>query len=186
MKNNEYILFLDMDGVLVDYDGGFSNLTGGIKSGEIYKKYGPDKVRDISLATGMKFWFNLGWERGGQELWNAASSLFNDIRILSSAGDCSPDRFKMVEAGKRLWIKNNIPTMPQSKVYIVNGKRFKKNYATKNSILVDDMPITIKEWNQAGGFGILHNSHYYRTTIEELEDISRPMNLAEIVKRIKR
>ena len=98
MKNNEYILFLDMDGVLVDYDGGFSNLTGGIKSGEIYKKYGPDKVRDISLATGMKFWFNLGWERGGQELWNAASSLFNDIRILSSAGDCSPDRFKMVEA----------------------------------------------------------------------------------------
>jgi hypothetical protein len=76
-----------------------------------------------------------------------------------------------------------MPEMDPSKVFIVFGKHLKIGYARKNSILVDDVWVTIHNWNKAGGFGIHHNYNNYKKTIEDLEDISRPINLSEIAKR---
>ena len=42
----------------------------------------------------------------------------------------------------------------------------KKNYAKKDSILIDDRISNINDWNAAGGIGILHTST--ATTLDKL------------------
>ena len=184
MKNSEYILYLDMDGVLVDFNSGYRKLFGkGIR--ETQDPNGERAAREKYLAAGSTFWADLDWIRGGQELWDASKRLFERVCILSSAGTTDPIRGQIVEVGKRLWLKKNMPDMDQSKVFIVLGKYEKKKYASKDGILVDDVRVTIDDWNKAGGYGILHSSTYYKSTIETLKDVSRPLTLMEIVKRIK-
>lgn len=186
MKNRDYSLFLDMDGVLVDFDGGFIKLSNGMKPRDMANNYGEKILRDKFISAGIEFWANLNWINGGKELWNASKELFERVYILSSSGTVDSERGKVVREGKILWLKKNMPDMPEQNIFVVNGKHMKKTKASKDGILVDDVSITIKEWNAAGGYGILHNSKYYKTTIETLEDISRPLNLSEILKRRKR
>lgn len=172
-----------MDGVLVNFEGGYQKKIGKTLK-EVVESEGESAARDNYTKAGVQFWANLEWIEGGKELWDASSTLFQRVCILSSAGTTDPEKGKMVAEGKRLWLRKNIPDIDYSKVFIVNGKHMKKHHADKNAILVDDVAVTIKEWNQAGGFGILHNSKNYKKTIEDLTDISRPMNLSEIAKRL--
>lgn len=174
-----------MDGVLVDFEGGFKSLSNGMKSGEMANKYGEKVVQSQFLSAGIEFWANLNWINGGKELWNASKELFEKVYILSSSGTTDPMKGKTVREGKILWLQKNIPDMPEQNIFVVNGKHMKKTKASRDGILVDDVAITIKEWNAAGGYGILHNNKYYKSTIETLEDISRPLNLSEIMKRRK-
>ena len=171
MKNNEYILYLDMDGVTVDWVSGYKKLLLNRKKG----------MPDESIVD---FWANLDWIRGGKELLKAANELFENVCILSSAGSGDEERSKINEVGKRVWIDKNIPEMSQDKVFIVYGKVNKQKFANKMSILVDDVLVSIVQWKRNGGYGIHHNDLHYNKTIEELEDIARPMNIGEIAKRL--
>lgn len=183
-KNTDTILYLDMDGVLVDFDGGFSKIAQGLAIKEYSKAFGEAKARNTFLDAGIHFWENLEWIHGGKELWNTASRLFHRVYILSSAGTTHPQKAEMVEAGKREWLKKHIPSIPHDHIFVVRGRHLKQQFSTPNSILVDDMNDTIQSWNLKGGFGILHNSNNYKKTINELHDISAPIKLQEIVKRI--
>lgn len=177
MKSTEYKLFLDMDGVLVDYASGYrKNFVGSPNSTK----------EEFYYQSKVAFWAKMDWIVGGKELYQAAKDLFEGVYILSSSGTQDPLKGKIADEGKRLWIKKNMPDMSMDRVFIVPGKERKPDYASKTSILVDDMPITIKLWNAAGGYGILHKANHYKNTIEELEDISRPIKLSELVKRFRR
>ena len=182
--NTEYKLYLDMDGVLVDFEGGFINLTN-MTSKELADKQGKKDVVDTYISAGIKFWSNLKWIHGGKEVWDTAQKLFKNVFILSSTGTSDTERGNVVATGKRIWLKNNIPSMEEQNIFIVNGRRLKPQYASKDSILVDDMSDTIHQWNVKGGYGILHSSHNYEQTIEELEYISQPVKLKELIKRSK-
>ncbi len=183
MKNKDYILYLDMDGVLVDFDGGYKKLSKGKTIKETTEDEGEKSAREKYLAAGVDWWANLDWIQGGKEVWNASEKLFERVCILSSAGTSDPIRGKMVTEGKMLWLSKNIPSMKHSNVFIVFGKHLKPNYATKNSILVDDVWVTIDRWNKQGGFGILHDSRKYKNTINDLYDIAAPISLSEMIKR---
>jgi hypothetical protein len=128
----------------------------------------------------------LDWIHGGKELWDASSRLFERVCILSSAGTTDEEKAAVVASGKRVWLKKNIPSISDNRIFIVPGKHRKQEYASKDSILVDDVAVTINQWNSKGGYGILHNSNSYKKTIEDLEDIARPIKLSEIVKRFKK
>jgi len=183
--NREYVLFLDMDGVLVDFDSGFIKLSRGLHIKDLAVKYGEKVARNKFLEAGESFWEDMEWLSGGKELWEASKRLFERVCILSSMGTSDVEKGKVVKEGKLKWLRKNMPDMNESNVFIVPGKHVKKTYASKESILVDDMPITILEWNKAGGFGILHDSTHYKKTIEDLEDIAGPIKLSEIAKRIR-
>lgn len=182
MKNSEYKLYFDLDGVLVDFDNGYKK-SSGYNYNDLYNKYGHRNADVLYYKWVIDFWADLDWIHGGQELWNTAKNLYENIYILSSAGLVSPIKFKLAEMGKKKWVRKNMPEMPQENVFIVNGKRFKQTYADKRSILVDDMPITIQQWNMKGGYGILHKSSHYKNTIEDLEDISKPVKIGELARR---
>jgi 5'(3')-deoxyribonucleotidase len=183
MKNKDYQLYIDLDGVLVDFNGGY--VDNYKKSKGTLTNYDEKEARKAYSSTGSEFWVDLKWIHGGKELWKSATSLFERVYILSSAGSGDPTRGKEIVKGKRLWINKNIPELDQEKVFIVMGKDLKPQFANKASILIDDMPITIQRWNKEGGFGILHNSNHYKRTIEDLEDIAGPIKLSELVKRFR-
>ena len=84
------------------------------------------------------------------------------VVILSSTG--RPDSHEKIMKQKQIWLqKNGIPFQG----LFVPGKHLKKNYATRDSILIDDTPINIDEWRAAGGIGILHKN--WEDTIKMLE-----------------
>jgi len=186
MKNSEYILYLDMDGVLVDYDGGWWAIAQqlGVKPvGNEFSK--EDRIRVHKQTVNPSFWANLGWEKGGEELWKAATDLFENIHILSStATKKDVERGKIVQEGKMTWLAENLPHLDMGNVHIVAEGVEKANFANHLSILVDDRKSTIQAFTNAGGFGILHYANMYRKTIRELQEIAEPISLGEIVKRL--
>lgn len=185
MKNKDYILYLDLDGVLVDFDGGYRKLSQGRSIQETAAADGEDSAREKYLKAKADWWANLDWIHGGRELFNASDKMFEHVCILSSAGTGDPEKGKAVVEGKIRWLAKNIPSMDASRTFIVFGKHLKQERSAKNAILVDDVAITIEQWNARGGFGILHKSNDYKKTIEELYDIASPISLAEMVKRFK-
>lgn len=182
-KNEDMTVYLDMDGVLVNFNGGFKRLSSGLDLKGYAAAFGEPATRQRYLKAGEDFWAGLEWITGGEEVWNAASNLFERVCILSSAGTTDQEMGAVVEAGKRKWLHNHIPSLPPNRIFIVMGKHRKQEYATRDSILVDDASETIKQWNARGGYGILHNANNYKKSIEELEDLARPIKLSEIVKR---
>ncbi len=129
------------------------------------------------------FFANLDWTSNGKFLWKAVSKMFNDIRLLSTSHSDGEEHRETV-AGKKLWAKMNLKTIPDNHVYVVERRRQKALYASETSILVDDLGDTIHEWELSGGIGILHNNDYVERTLAELDRIINPVRLGEIAKRL--
>ena len=164
----DYILHLDMDGVLADFDTAFESISGGVSSEE-YKKQG-NSVSKLFLSQGSSFWENLNWEPGGQELLNFSLSHFKVVRILSSAGTGKDwVKYKEVQAGKTVWLNTHAPQIEKRNVIIVGFANLKARHAGPDRILVDDHTVNINSWTKAGGIGFLHNSKDWKRTISDLQ-----------------
>lgn len=185
MRSKQHILYLDMDGVLVNFDKGYYQLTG--TSAEIAYKKDKTAASNAFLEAGPNFWLGLEWTPGGPEVWAEANNMFDNVYILSSMGTSDLNRGKAVEAGKKDWIKKFIPGFPLEKVLVVAGRHLKQGYARPNSILVDDMEETIQQWNAKGGIGIHHDDKRYRDTVYSLRDIANPsghIRLSQLAKQV--
>lgn len=140
--------YLDMDGVLADFESRFAERYGEdalkLREKKMRTEFWPDFIKNKQFET-------LDWFPGGQELLAFVKSFNTNIEILSSSGG---EKFhEEVKAQKIVWLKNhNI----DFKVNIVPGRKRKKEYANDHSILIDDTPDVIEDFNQAGGIGILH------------------------------
>jgi len=168
MKNSEYILYLDMDEVLSDFNGEYE---------EYY-----DALANQTLSI-TDFFANLDWTHNGKYLWKAVSKMFSDIRLLSTTNSDGEQHAESV-AGKKLWAKKNLRTIPEDHVYVVEQRCYKALYASESSILVDDLSDTIREWESRGGIGVLHNDSYVERTLAELDRIINPIKLGKISKRL--
>ena len=173
LKNNDQILYLDMDGVIVDFDKAYSKLAGGKSLQANSLAIGEKPARDKFLKAGTKFWSEMEWIQGGKELISTAEKHFSNVWILSSAGTINSKLAETVIQGKLEWLAKHIPSIPMSKVIVVLGRHRKKDYAVKNAILVDDMRDTIESWNVKGGNGILHDYRFYKNSIDALECLSQ-------------
>ena len=65
--NLKYKIFCDMDGVLVDFEKGYLELTGKDISGEWHTT---TEFWDPINKEGSKFWDNLEWMKDGKKLWS--------------------------------------------------------------------------------------------------------------------
>lgn len=177
----EYILYLDMDGVLADFDSAFEKISGGL-SADQYKAQGNSPSK-LFLSQGPSFWRDLTWIQGGHELLNFSLANFKVVRILSSAGTGKDwKKYKEVQSGKMEWLATHIPQIPRRNIIIVPFHSLKARHAGPDRILVDDHTVNINGWVKAGGIGILHNSKNWQATIDELQQYaSGPLKLKEIV-----
>ena len=140
-------IYCDMDGVLVDLLGsikrhlGTTKLNQGVIDDFFYSEAG----------TGTEFWAGCGWESGGKQLWKYINSY--EPQILSACPSvCNKD--KKVIKGKQLWCQKNLK-INNDQINIVQ-RREKKNFAGEGIILIDDHKKNIREWEGAGGTGVLH------------------------------
>ena len=151
-----YTIFCDMDGVIVDFERGYKELTGH------YTKNHPDNANfwEPIDKEGPSYWANLPWMPDGQELWRYIKKY--KPYILSS-----PSRSQTSRVGKDAWLKMHLQNS-YKKAYFY-PRHQKQLFAGPNKILIDDLPNTIQEWNDGGGVGILHTSA--ANTIKELKKL---------------
>ena len=158
LNKKEITIFCDMDGVLTDFLGGIARHLGkkSFEQGDI------DKVLLTDAGTSKGWWVALDPLPDQKTLWKYISQY--NIQILSACPSiCRND--KAVMAGKKAWIKKHCKPSP-SKVNIVQ-RRDKKNFADSNHILIDDHERNTKDFEFAGGHGIVHTSAI--NTIKQLK-----------------
>ena len=139
-----------------------------VDSSHIKKIKGPiNKVtRPYMYATfgdNEKFWSNLPWMPGGEELWAYISQFEADI-LTSPMGPGS-------ETGKQIWIDNNLNPAPKE-VFMSHDKYEWATSDENPNILIDDFTSNTIPWEDAGGIAILHTKEGgVSATIEKLKEI---------------
>lgn len=153
-ENEEYEIYLDMDGTITDFVRSYEALTD--KDFSAAEKEEPEVFWEPINKVGTEFWSEMPWMADGKVLWEFIKD-YNPT-ILSSPGknNTSPK-------GKKIWIKRELGEVP----FIF--EKDKQKYAKKNAILIDDTDEKIDNWREAGGIGILHTSAL--ETIEQLKHI---------------
>ena len=159
-----YKIYVDMDGVVADFDKRFRDLSG-MNPNDYEAKNGKNAFWDfIDVKHKLAFWVGIPPMQDAQRLIDYVSK--HDYEMLTA-----PSIKKESLMGKGLWIRNwakkgLFPSKPK-----VNYKpaKNKHHFAAPNHILIDDKQSTIDSWNAAGGIGILHTSA--GNTINQLKKI---------------
>jgi beta-phosphoglucomutase-like phosphatase (HAD superfamily) len=144
-------IFLDMDGVIADFNKKYKEMFGIEPSvAEKHKKFEPFFNEFIDKQA----FANLELMPDAINLINYLRNTGIPIEILSSTA--SERRDAQIRPQKMKWLKDHHIEFP---VILVPGARLKQQYATPNSILIDDTPRNIDEWRSAGGIGILYTDY---------------------------
>jgi len=137
-RRGGYRLFVDMDGVLTDWEGQYQKFSG--------KPFVSNETAEWRVVNKLEFWSTMSWLKGGKELWGTLKPL-NPILLTS------PSHFKGAREGKQIWVEDNIPG---TKIIMDSNKG---KYATSKSILVDDMEKNIEAWKLEGGIAIRYEGN---------------------------
>jgi hypothetical protein len=152
-------LYLDMDGVVANFD-------------KAYREYDPlkeDRKKFKSAVMTGKIFEDLEPMPNANVLLSHVSNL-RDVKIemLTSMGTYDVSQGAEAKRQKLFWLrKHNI----KYKANFVRSKQEKANYATQESILIDDSVGCVEPFTRAGGHGILHNDSIIRHTLMTLDTI---------------
>ena len=155
-EGSKYKIYVDMDGVLVDFDGGYEKLTG--MTTRAADEKGPEFFWKPISKAGAKWWITLNWMPDGKQLWDYVKKY--NPELLSA-----PSREEASKMGKRIWVKRELPGVK----LILRSADKKQEFASPNSILIDDREKNIEQWKSAGGVGILHTDA--ASTIKKLKEL---------------
>lgn len=150
------MIFCDMDGVLVDFDGAFER-----NHGVLPYKLPRQELWQIVLDT-TDYWVNLPKLGDADKLISYLNQYcFQILTGLPLYG------FDKAEKEKRQWLKKHYG--------IENGiicclSKDKQIYGKKGDILIDDRAPNIERWVEMGGIGILHTSA--EETIKKLKELN--------------
>jgi len=156
-KDVEYKIYVDMDGVLVNFLKGIEKKLGHPHSETRYQKDSAYRKRFWSTIMkyskdGHEFWFELEPMDDMRELWNYVKKY--DPEILTATGTSTK---KNAGEQKRKWIKKHLGSGVKVNV-TEHGSQKGPEFGGENKILIDDQQKSIKPWKAAGGVGILHTS----------------------------
>ena len=141
-------IYLDMDGVIADFDKKYKELYNiAPKDADTYKTF--DKFFTTFIAE--RQFAKLDLMPDALLLINYLKSLSVPTEILSSTS--SEKRDAEIREQKIEWLHKHNLTFP---INLVPGKRLKRNFSNPNSILIDDTAQNIDQWRAEGGVGILH------------------------------
>ena len=159
-------IFLDMDGVVSDFDTFASNLLGR-KIGWHESKFDLTKEEWAMLGAVDRLYYNLPLMPDATKLVayvKSLSSRFN-VQFLTAV----PRRTTMPSArdDKQAWVDKYFPGM---RMDIGPFSHDKHKWCTPGDILVDDRPSNIREWEAAGGFAIYHTGDV-DATIKRINEV---------------
>jgi len=151
----EYYIYLDMDGVVANFDKRFEDLSGMMPQ-EYVDKNGLNAFWDlIDEKHKVAFWRGIEIMPGAEKLVSYVSK--HPFEMLTA-----PSIKKQSIIGKGLWIKDKVGTLYSTKPKVTyrsaKQKHTVKPNLTKFDILIDDKGSTIDRWNAAGGTAILYQN----------------------------
>lgn len=167
IKQNNYKLYVDIDGTVSNFIAGVEKLTCKPHSEEKYetdKKYKKEMWDAINKyhKEGGELWYELKLLPDAMQLWSYVKK-YNPT-FLSATGTSNS---KSTEDEKRRWIDEKFGTRVKAK--FVKKAEDKQQYAGPKHILIDDKEKALEPWRKAGGIGILHTSAY--NTIQQLKQL---------------
>lgn len=148
--SSKYEVYVDMDGVIADFEAKVKEVFGkeisDIPTSQLWK--GVSRYN----KTVEPFFETLPAMHDAKDLIRYVDENFSKWHILTAGGFVP----KNVAEQKKKWIAKVIS--PQVDVIVVKRSNEKAEYANENAILVDDRMKAIGPWRSAGGIGILHTS----------------------------
>jgi hypothetical protein len=164
MRMNTRTLWLDLDGVLADFEKKAREVCGD----DIYED--PDRSDEMweMLHSVPHFYRDLESCPGAASLWYHANRTGLRVKILTAIPRRSS--VPMAEADKRDWCERFL----DSSVQVVIGpySRDKWKHCKPGDILIDDRDDNIRDWvKKGGGVGILHLN--VADTIRQLHELMK-------------
>lgn len=154
-------IYLDMDGVLCDFESRYQKLFGELP---VYTREMKDWSENWDSFVKTEQFKTLEWNKGGKTLLEFVIHTGIDFEILSSSG--GKKHHEAVKEQKKFWLQTNDILV---KANIVPGRGNKSRYANSRTVLIDDTPDVIDSFNSAGGYGILHEGT--QETVKKLKNI---------------
>lgn len=148
-------VFLDLDGVLVDFVKGACKLHKVVNPYDDPKNHGKYDIcglinipqKEFFAPMGHDFWANLEWLPDGPEIIGLILSHVNTDQVTLLT---SPIKTPGCTGGKIDWIEKNLPQWKR-KFLIGPGK---ETIAGPNKLLIDDYDVNIDKWSLKGGHAI--------------------------------
>ena len=185
-------VYLDMDGVLIDFLGGLHKSLGVPYdiNNYPYEKGKWNMLTDIkgfddvpatfeqcNDACTESFWANLNWIHDGHDILRMVVQKF-DTKNVNLLTTCMPN--PGTPSGKIQWIEKNLPVFKRQ--FIILGSGVGKGlFVNPDALLIDDRDKNIDEFIAAGGRGLLvprpWNRHHryadrtYQVVKDFLEDL---------------
>ena len=169
-------IYVDMDGVLVDFFGPWTKMMGVDDWRQIKDVDAAlQKIRDTK-----DFWINLKPTANADNLLSVIKEIKGEYNILSAPMADDP----RVEPSKKEWVEKNLTAFPPKKVIITSAK---SQYATQSdgtpNILIDDFGQNVSKWEASGGVGFKHKDHKFERTAKNLKQyFEKPATERELTK----
>lgn len=160
------MIYLDFDGVLVDFNRGCVDILGHDLDDKIVQDmpyYERGKFLEKNLDT-IDFWANLKPMEDFSILW----AYVKGYKPCTLTAYPNWGKDSIAKQGKWQWAKKHLQ-IPESRFNCVS-REAKQKFAMVGgtiNILIDDHEKNIQEWSMKGGIGILHKNA--RQTIEQLQ-----------------
>lgn len=140
-------IYLDLDGVLADFDSHFEN-TFGHRTCEVSDKLLWDKINSYE-----NFFIDLPLMKKSMNLFTYFTKRY-ETKILTS---CPRSFYTRAALQKKRWVRKNF--CEEIEVLPVLGGRNKALFMHKEGdILIDDMKKNCDSWDENGGISILHKN----------------------------
>ncbi|MCF8260345.1 MAG: hypothetical protein K9J12_06195 [Melioribacteraceae bacterium] len=175
---DDFTVFLDMDGVSVDFVGGVKNLLGEpgktLDDWGIEEAYGFNEDGFWEKVDTFEFWSTLEPYPGFDDFYKNLNEIVSNVVYCSK-----PSRHPISASGKLEWMQ------------IRYGKRFRdyiltpqKHYLAKpNTILIDDKDKNVEDFVNAGGKGIVIPQTWNK--FADLAEMSWPDKYDRTLKLVK-
>ena len=163
-QESDYKVYLDMDGVVANFDKRFEDLSG-MKPNEFEEKYGKNKFWDfIDEDHKVSFWV-------GIPVMDGAKKLVDYVKKYNYELLTAPSVKKQSYLGKILWVRNHSDLLggkPRINFKKAKSKHEVKDELTKFDIIIDDRADTVGRWKAKGGTGIV-----YKSTDQVINDLKK-------------
>lgn len=151
-------IFVDLDGVLADWEQGVRNKFGSdhteIKSHVLWPLIGKSKT----------FWLDIPKISNFDLLWDFVKG-FNPT-ILSG---CPKSSFENAKAQKLAWCETHLGDHVEVITCLAKNKQ--DHLVEEKDILIDDNEQNCERWEKAGGIAILHKNEDIETTLNKLKEL---------------
>jgi len=167
--------FVDMDGVLVDWEKGAKKLQPHYDARALNQSRSvlapreraiKQDLYDRIIATEGAFWRDLDYMPGAKTLWSYLNGIDGAIvSVLTAPIEEDPECVR----AKRDWCVRHLKPYPKAFNAAKDKYRYVNLFKTDLNILIDDRPDNCAAWKGAGGIAIVHKN--VDSTIRELDRI---------------